>query len=458
MFSLWPLQPGRVSDAATAALGGEASAGEQTTAAVELFDSSVVHDISISYDEDDYEEMIATFSDTGEKDWIEAYVTIDGVTYSRAGIRLKGNSSLMSLMGDLPGPGPGAGGPGGDASANEPEQLPWLIRLDKYVDGQNHNGIFGLVVRSNVTETSLNEAVALELLDLAGLASQDAVAVRFTVNGSSAVLRLVVEHPDDVWMSDEFSDAGALYKAESTGDYSYRGDDPDEYDEVFDQEAGKDNTDLTPLIGFLAFINEADDVTFAAELGEHLDVDAFATYLAMQELIDNFDDIDGPGNNSYLYYDPDTEHFTVVPWDHNLSFAAIGGEGMIAVGPDGFVDGDAGGFIVGGPGRGVPPGGFPTAPPEGFPTELPDGVLEMGPGGPLGGNVLAERFLAVDEFADLFEERQTELRTALYESGAAAEILGSWVELLTTQAADLVDPGTVTEEADAISGIIDGTG
>jgi spore coat protein CotH len=89
-------------------------------------------------------------------------------------------------------------------------------------------------------------------------------------------------------------------KAESGGDYSYRGDDPAAYEDVFDQEAGEDNADLMPLIEFLEFLNESDDATFAAEIATRLDVDGFATYLAMQTLLDNFDDIDGPGNNSYL--------------------------------------------------------------------------------------------------------------------------------------------------------------
>lgn len=45
---------------------------------------------------------------------------------------------------------------------------------------------------------------------------------------------------------------------------------------MFDQEAGKDDTDLTPLIDFLQFVNDSDDATFEAELADHLDVDAFA--------------------------------------------------------------------------------------------------------------------------------------------------------------------------------------
>ena len=415
-----------------------------------VFDSSVVHSISVEFDREAYDEMIATYLESQDKEWIEATVTIDGETYEQAGIRLKGNSSLRGLA--------GAGmGTGGDVSSDDPTGLPWLIKLDKYVDDQNHEGVRDFVVRSNNSESSLNEALALELLGEAGLPTQEAMAVRFSINGDDEQLRLVIEHPDDVWMEENLDATGALYKAESTGDYSYRGDDPESYDEVFDQEAGKDNTDLTPLIEFLEFINDSDDATFEAELAEHLDVDAFATYLAMQELVDNFDDIDGPGNNSYLYYDSATGRFTVVPWDHNLAFGALNTTG-------------------GGPGtRGAPPGfgteadaGTPGAPPE-FGTGEVDGALPqarpeppegvgggpgvLGPGGagvPGGSNVLVERFLAVEEFNSLYETRLAELTEALIDSGIAEGILDQWASVLSEQAGDLIPAETLSAEVDQL--------
>lgn len=470
------------------ALGACSSAGADTAAQIDtaaqvdtadridtadelyVFDSSQVHTISVQFDEAEYDALIQTYLESGDKDWIEATVTIDGVTYEQVGVRLKGNSSLR-------------GGPGesGQSLADEqPEDLPWLIRLDKYVDGQNHQGIYDLVVRSNNTTTALNEAVALELLDAAGLASQDAASIRFSVNGSEEVLRLVVEHPDDVWMTDEFSEDGALYKAESTGDYSYRGTDPESYNEVFDQEAGDANADLTPLIEFLDFINNSDDATFAAELESWLDIDSFATYLAMQDLIGNFDDIDGPGNNSYLYYDTDTGIFTVVPWDHNLAFGVLNG------GAGGF-----GGALPGAAGRGdrptppdgatdlgdavVPPGrvdGGALGDPGDAAQDQGDGVELQPPGGGAGfapaagqadggfpaaggpregSNVLSERFRAVGEFADLYEQAKTNLAAELFDGGVAQEILDSWVNLLESQAGDLVDSATIGTEASAIA-------
>ena len=283
------------------------------TADVDLFDSSVVHTISVDFDQADYDAMIDTFTTAGDKEWISATVIIDGVVYEDVGLRLKGNSSLFGLT---------------SATSGNPEDLPWLIRLNKFVEGVDHQGYEDIVIRSNSTETALNEAVAQELLALAGLASQDAIATAFTVNGGETELRLAVENPDEEWYEDHFTDEdGLLYKADSEGDYSYRGDDAEAYTDVFDQEVGDD--DMAPLIDFLDFINNSDDATFAEELGERLDVDAFATYLAFQDLIGNADDIDGRGNNSYLQYDTNNEQFTVVSWDLNLAFntANVGGGG-----------------------------------------------------------------------------------------------------------------------------------
>ncbi|MDJ0662918.1 MAG: CotH kinase family protein [Acidimicrobiia bacterium] len=389
--------------------------------AVGTLDSGVVHTIDISFDEEDYAQLIDAYLSSGDKEWIEATVTIDGSTYEQAGIRLKGNSSLFSL-----------------SAASDAGSLPWLIKLDKYVDGQNHEGLTDLVVRSNNSTTALNEAVALELLELAGLASQDAIAVAFSIDGEDPVLRLVIEHPDNIWMAEEFDIDGALYKAESTGDYSYRGDDPDAYDEVFDQEAGKDNADLTPLMEFLDFINNSDDDAFVAELNEWLDIDAFATYLAMQDLINNQDDIDGRGNNSYLYYDTDTGEFTVVAWDHNLAFGVTPGTG----GP-GPQPGDT---AVAPRGEGATPGELGDRPPGpgglGERTAGPDGQgLEQG-------NVLVERFLANDTWAALVETKTAELRAELYESGVAEQILSDWSAVVA--ASGLVDTATIESEAEQI--------
>src|SRR5690606_22203271 len=98
---------------------------------------------------------------------------------------------------------------------------------------------------------------------------------------------------------------------------------------------------------------------------------SFATYLAMQDLLDNFDDINGPGNNAYLYWDTETEQFTVVPWDYNLAF----GQRPMGGGGGGDFGGGGPGGDFGGGDRPTPPGGtFPEGmePPAGM--EPPTGM------------------------------------------------------------------------------------
>jgi spore coat protein CotH len=425
--------------ATTDAAPGTTATSSVTAADVDLgavgtLSSTEVHDIAVEFDQAAFEAMVETYTSTGDKAWISATVTIDGTTYENVGLRLKGNSSLRGVT-----------------ATDDPATIPWLVKLDEFVQDQDHEGLEEFVVRSSRSESALNEAVALELLDLAGLASQDAVAVRFSVNGGDAELRLVIDSPDGEWMAEELSDSGALYKAESTGDWSYRGDDPASYDEVFDQEAGKDNADLTPLIEFLEFINESDDATFEAELSQWLDVESFATYLAMQDLLDNFDDINGPGNNAYLYWDTEAERFTVVPWDYNLAFGQRpGGAG-----------GEFGGDVPGGGDLPAPPDGFDPsemgdlpAPPDGVdPSEMGDmgggrGGFGGGPGGMMRDNPLVDRFLANEEWNALYEQATVDLRAALYDSGTASSILEQWSSIVSSSG--LVDAATIANDAAAI--------
>lgn len=449
-----------------------------------VWDSSSVHTISLEVDADELAAMIATYSAEDSKEWLTATVTIDGQTFEDVGLRLKGNSSLRSVSTDTPA-----------------QDVPWLIRLDKFVDGQELDGSTDFVVRSNTSETSLNEAVALEMLGAAGLATEEAIATRFSVNGSDEALRLVIEDPDDAWDSASFDTDGILYKAQSDGDYSYRGDDPASYTDVFSQKSPSGEDDLTPLIDFLKFLDESDDETFAAELSEHLDVDAFATYLAMQDIVGNFDDIDGPGNNSFLRYDSETGAFTVVSWDLNLAFGQMNGMGGGQPGgtaggemPDGFTPQDGAelpdGFTPP-DGTTMPegmtppdgttdgerpawgdrqgPGAGGTATEDGTTTDdgtatsdstaTEDGTAAAGGGRPDGGmgggmggdNVLVTRFLANEDFAALVDQATADLTSSLVTSGTAQEILDRWTSLLTDEASDLVAPETITSESESIA-------
>lgn len=264
--------------------GTSTQSSDEAAVSSGFFSGSAVHSIEVEFEQADYDAMLETYAQTQDKDWIEATVTIDGTTFEQVGLRLKGNSTVRSALQEAglmsrstdtdedTGYGDGEEGDG-EANASEPETMPWLIRLDKYVDGQNYEGRSDFVVRGNNTETSMNEAVALAMLRDADVPAQESAFTRFSANGSAETLRLVVDLPDDdLWAADEFgAGTGIVYKADSEGDYSYRGEDATEYEDIFKvKTSGED--DLTPMINFLDFINNSTDEEFEEELPNYLDV------------------------------------------------------------------------------------------------------------------------------------------------------------------------------------------
>ncbi|GAA1410293.1 cellulosomal protein [Glutamicibacter uratoxydans] len=461
-----------------------------STETASFFNSDKVHEINVEVSEDSVQKALKAYEDDQSKEWVSATVTIDGKEFTNVGLRLKGNSTLRQA----------------DTSSNAAD-LPWQIRLDKYVKGQSYSGRTQFVVRTNNSQTSLNEAVALELLGEAGLATEHAAATRFTFNGKDAQLRLVIDNPsDELYSQESFNEDGITYKADASGDYSYRGDQGSDYESAFSVESGREV--LTPVAEFLNFVNNSSDEDFASQLAQKLDVNQFAAYLAMQDLVSNSDDIDGPGNNSYLRYDQSNGTMTVVAWDQNLSFGGMGWgknpDGGQNPGrrqdfdsdsllkqflPDGADLADAKTQIL----KGVLPDG--AALPEGMALnsgaqlitvlkslvegKMPNDITFQGmdpgngkrpqmPGGQDGAkpddaqtqggrgfgsksNPLVTRFLANDEFNAKVEQAKSELKTKLYDSGTAKKILDKWSTLLTEQAVDLVDAETIASESSKIA-------
>ena len=397
---------------------GETSAGVSSGKAGKVADGYLdpdsLHSVEITVDQNAYQEMIAAYTSSQTKNWIEATVTVDGVAHEKAGLKLKGNSSLQGISAD-----------------SEPQKLPWLVRFDKFVDGANHDGMTRMVIRASSSTSALNEAVALDLLAKTGLASEKAAHISLSVNGSDPVLRLTCQDLDESWVAQNFDVAGLLYKAESTGDYTYRGTDESAYKDVFDQETGKAN--LTPLIGFLQFINESSDADFQSGLAQRVDVDKMVTYLAFEDVIDNFDDITGPGNNSFLWWAEQANQMTVVAWDHNCAFGLKPGAGQ---------QGQGGGQPPGGGGQGQPPGDG-GAPPNG---QAPTGQPPGGAGSQTRANALVDRFNSLMDGETKVSAERDRLKQELYTSGVAQTILDARAKVLTDQAGSLIEQSTV--EAD----------
>ncbi|MFC8350073.1 CotH kinase family protein [Streptomyces sp. NPDC057280] len=513
----------RISPYVTSSSRAEADAiTDNVEGTVDLYDTSVSHSFQLTYQQTDFNKMMKEFKEDGTKDYIEADLVIDGVYLNDVGIRLKGNSTLSSLRGnrgmpgggrDLPDAAQGApagadgaaggrdrgqgqqagGGPGGmgggggmggmvqyDLSADKPEELPWLVKIDEYVEGRAYQGERQISLRPGTNgQVPLNEALSLSLTKKSGQKAERYSFTELKVNSRPAVTRLMVEAPDTDYADDVADGNVVLYKARASGSFEYRGDDPTEYESSFKQLNKKGSQDLEPVMKLIKWVNSASDDEFARDLDKYVDVGSLATYLAAQNLLLNFDDMAGPGKNYLLAYDLDTKKFSVLGWDYNLTFsgdAAAGPDDSISMGggmPGG--DADAGGkaddeatggndteqpSAGGAMPSGLPqelPSGIPEGMPEGMPEGIPSGMPEGMPGGASGGgedaggkggaggrgggggfmqHALKTRFLDSDAFDDVYKTAYRKLYQTFYGSGTAAKELRAVAEQARSAGAD----------------------
>lgn len=366
---------------------------------VDLFDSAVPHTLIVDVTDAEYQQMISAYQKDGDKKWMTADIVIDGTQISDVAVRLKGNSTLMGLGGAHAGRpdgsqrGGAAGAPEGMAgmavaSAEDPTTLPLLISFDENADGRGYQGLTELSVRPGTPV--VNEALSLSLTALTGQPTQRYAYATYTINGQTTT-RLLIEHPDETYANSLFDADGYLYKADANSRLEYRGPDQSLYADQFKQINAVDDGNLQPVINFLAWLDGADQTEFDAHLSDLVDTDSFARYVATQNLLGNGDDMGGPGQNYYLWYDLSAEKISVISWDLNLA-----------------MNGDA-----------------TTQPDEEVQIGPPAGVEGMEPGGqaPRFDNRLKTRFLESAAWAPTYREAYWELYDQMYGNGTANALL-----------------------------------
>ncbi len=404
--------------------GSSTSVGVDYTNVVDLFDDSVVHTIALDFDQSDLEAAITIYTQTGEKEYFLADITIDGVTIEDVGVRIKGNSTLRTAL----------------QGGADPDDIPFLVKLDEYTSGVTYQGFSELALRTEGPrgdELILEEMVTAEVLEIAGLPFPGTSYTGLSINGEAETLRVVVELLDNGYVERLFDDDGVLYKAQSGDSFTYLGHDPTAYEGAFTQETATNEADLEPLIDFLEFVDTSTDEEFEAELEDWLDIESFVNYVAVNNLLVSVDSMPGNGNNYYLWYDAGDDRSTVLAWDLNESF---GGFWMASTEPSTVLLPDWSNLTGSGAGGADGAGGERPAGPGGGGPPL-DGIAnEPGVGG---GDVtfdynnpLVDRFLATDSFLAAYEQRYAELYEILFAGDGVADLIDEYSGLLVTSNAD----------------------
>ena len=374
---------------------------ENITGTVDFFDPDVAHTLTVDITPAEYNDMMSAYQKDGEKKWVTADITIDDTFISDVSVRLKGNSTLASMRSgkDRPRDAPTSNDAMNmvSASADDPTSLPLLISFDRNAEGRGYQGVTELSVRPGTP--MINEAVALSLTAETGQPTQRYGYATYTINGQTTT-RLILEHPDETYANALFESDGYLYKADAGSRMEFVGTDQSEYANQFKQINSADNGNLQPIVKFLKWLDGADQEEFDAHLSDWFDVQSLARYLATQHLLANGDDMGGPGQNYYLWYDLETEKLSVVSWDLNLAMygdATVGPNEELKIGPP---PGDKEG--------GIPPEEFQAL---------------GGRRGPAHGNPLKTRFLESAKWVQAYNDAYWDIYDEMYGDGKAHTVL-----------------------------------
>jgi spore coat protein H len=239
----------------------------------------------------------------------------DGHAWTHVGMRYKGNFSLM--MG----------------SFSPDSKLSFRLNFDRFEDthpeiaNQRFYGFKELTFSSNFDDaTQMREALANEIFRDRGVAAPRVAFYRIVVNtgtrDESWGLYTLVEDPaDPAMLASQFGGtSGNLYKPDGPGaDWTT-------FDrEGFEKKTNKGTADFSDVQAAIKALHaDLSPAAWRANLERHFDVDLFLRWLAVNQVVDNWDAYGRFAHNYYLYADPGRNGRLVwIPWDNNYAFGLI---------------------------------------------------------------------------------------------------------------------------------------
>ena len=303
-----------VSELSNASPWSHAEVADEASA---FFDDSYVHEIHITFDNQDwYSVLYDSHANDADDPYFEADFECDGIVIESVGVRFKGNSSFSI--------------PGVKKSIK--------IDFDEYDEDNDELTFLGLkklnLNNSFKDPTMLREKLFLDYASNFVEGVSRAVHTNVYINGEYWGLYTAVEQVDKTFVQSRFGsdEDGNLYKgaasdeagddpqADFGSDLTWLGSDPDLYDDYYQLKTNETEYDYSQLVEFIDVLNNTSSEDLPESLEPILDVDNALTAMALNNLFVNLDSYSGAAHNYYLYDRDDTGQFTHMFWDTNESF------------------------------------------------------------------------------------------------------------------------------------------
>ncbi len=243
--------------------------------------------------------------------WTTGRLEFGDVAFTNVAVRVKGNGTYLgSLYGD---------------------KRAYKVDLNKFAKGQKFGGADVLAFNNLINDQScLSDALAYEFFRNAGVpASRTAYAYLSTgVEGrwerKPLGLYAMVEPVNTDFALKRFGSKQTPVFKPVTGElFKHLGDEWPAYEAIYDLKTQATAKQRRRVIEFARLVTLAGDAEFARRLGEFLDLEKFARYLACEVLLSNYDSFLFNGQNFYIYLDPGSNKFGFIPWDLDLAWGGF---------------------------------------------------------------------------------------------------------------------------------------
>jgi hypothetical protein len=235
-----------------------------------------------------------------------AAITVDGIHVASVGVHKKGFFGSLNL-----------------------DKPSLKVAFDEYVPGQELLGLEKLTLNNaNQDPSYLRQCLTYQVFARAGVQVPRCNFAHVRVNGDDLGVYVHVEAVNHDFTKRVYDDGtGTLYEG-TLSDFRPG------WVSTFDPKGDGDGTDLLPVVEALAL---TDDAAMLAALEEHVDVDRFLTYWAMEVITAHWDGYANDKNNYYVYNDPTTGKLDFIPWGVDATFQpgrTFGGFGDATSGPN----------------------------------------------------------------------------------------------------------------------------
>ena len=243
-----------------------------------------------------------------EFEYVHAAFEIGAERFADVAVRAKGNGSFQPV--------------------NRFLKPSFKIDLNKYVKGQNLAGLSSINLHNNITEPSwMNEVLAFRLYRDAGVpAPRTAYAQVFlSIPGGEQKKYLglysVVENIDEDFMQSRFKvEGGTILKPATRIPFRFITRNWADYNQMYDPKTTLTDADKKRVMDFCELVTSGTDQQFTSQIGDYVDLDAFAKYMAVVSWLANPDSVLQAGQNYYVFMHPTTKRMAFLPWDQDHSW------------------------------------------------------------------------------------------------------------------------------------------